>query len=183
MCGAYNTAVSGPPEHAESESPPAGGSGTTGTGVQGRILALDVGSKTIGLAVSDALGITAQGLETIRRRNKRTDFAALAGVIREYRVSELVVGYPLRLSGAEGRQSEKVSNFAEELRARFHLPVHLWDERLTSVEANRVLRQAELSIRKRAQAVDRLAAVLILQNYLEARGSRQSSVVCRQPEE
>src|SRR5512146_2166988 len=96
----------------------------------GRVLALDVGSKTIGLAVSDALGITAQGLQTIRRQNKRTDFVALERVIRDHDVCELVVGYPLRLSGATGRQSEKVSAFAEELRARFQLPVHLWDERL-----------------------------------------------------
>ena len=80
-------------------------------------------------------------------------------------------GTRLRMSGAEGRQSEKVAAFAEELRQRFSLPVHLWDERLTSVQANRLLREAELSIAKRAAAVDRMAAVLILQSYLDARGS------------
>ncbi len=134
-----------------------------------RVLGLDVGSKTIGMAVSDPLGITAQGLQTIRRKNKRLDFEQLAAVIREYQVSEIVVGYPLRLSGLEGTQSEKMQLFAEELRKKFGLPVHLWDERLTSSQANRVLREAELSIRKRGEAVDRMAAVLILQNWMEAR--------------
>jgi putative pre-16S rRNA nuclease len=133
-----------------------------------RILGLDVGSKTIGMAVSDPLGITAQGLETIRRKNKRTDFGLLERAIRDHDVREIVVGYPLRMSGTEGRQSEKVAAFAEELRRRFSLPVHLWDERLTSVQANRLLREAELSIAKRAAAVDRMAAVLILQSYLDA---------------
>jgi putative Holliday junction resolvase len=132
-------------------------------------LGLDVGSKTIGIAISDPLGITAQGLETIRRKNKRLDFEQLAQLVREYEVSEIVVGYPLRLSGAEGIQSEKMQAFAEELRKKFGLPVHLWDERLTSSQANRVLREAELSIAKRGKAVDRLAAVLILQNWMEAR--------------
>ncbi|MBZ5629521.1 MAG: Holliday junction resolvase RuvX [Acidobacteriia bacterium] len=133
-----------------------------------RILGLDVGSKTIGMAVSDPLGITAQGLETIRRKNKRTDFELLERAIREHDVREIVVGFPLRMSGQEGRQAEKVSAFADRLRARFQLPVHLWDERLTSVQANRLLREAELSIAKRAAAVDRMAAVLILQSYLDA---------------
>ena len=140
-----------------------------------RILGLDVGSKTIGLAVSDPLGITAQGLETIRRQNKRLDFEHLARIIQQYSVSEIVVGYPLRLSGAEGTQSEKMRQFAEELRKRFGLPVHLWDERLTSSEANRILREADLSIKKRAGAVDRMAAVLILQNWMEARNSALGS--------
>ncbi len=136
-----------------------------------RILGLDVGSRTIGLAVSDPLGITAQGLQTIRRKNKRTDFAQLAQIVKDYSVAEIVVGYPLRLSGAEGTQSEKMQLFAEELRKRFELPVHLWDERLTSSQANRLLREMELSIKKRGQAVDRMAAVLILQNWMEARES------------
>lgn len=140
----------------------------------GRILALDVGSKTIGRAVSDPLGITAQGLETIRRKNKRTDFEELQRTIAEYGVVQIVVGYPLHMSGAEGRQSQKMQEFAEELRRRFGLPVHLWDERLTSAEANRLLREAELSIRRRSQVVDRLAAVLILQSFMAARDSRRS---------
>ena len=135
-------------------------------------MALDVGSKTIGRAVSDPLGITAQGLETIRRKNKRTDFEELARTIADYGVNEIVVGYPLRLSGAEGSQSLKMKDFAEDLKRRFGLPVHLWDERLTSAQANRVLREAELSIQRRARAVDRMAAVLILQSFMEARSSR-----------
>lgn len=138
----------------------------------GRILALDVGSKTIGLAVTDALGITAQGLETIRRKNKRTDLAALKNVIERYEVTELVVGLPLRMSGAEGTQSGKIREFVAVLEKEFELPIHLMDERLTSVEANRVLRESEMSIKKRAGAVDRLAAVLILQSFLELQKSR-----------
>jgi len=137
-----------------------------------RILALDVGARRIGLAISDPLGITAQGLDTLRRTNKRTDLAHLESLIGEYKVAEIVVGYPLKMSGLPGAQAEKVSAFAEELRRRFRLPVHLWDERLTSAQANRVLRQSEISIRRRGRAVDRLAAVLILQNFLESRAAR-----------
>jgi putative holliday junction resolvase len=135
----------------------------------GRILGLDVGSRRIGIAVSDALGITAQGLDTLQRRNKRHDLAALELLIREYGVRQIVVGLPLRMSGAEGTQSAKMQVFAEELRKRFRLPVHLWDERLTSAEANRLLRETEISIEKRAKAVDRMAAVLILQGWMEGR--------------
>lgn len=135
----------------------------------GRILALDVGSHTIGMAVTDPLGITAQGLETLRRKNKRTDLAALGKVVRQYEVAEIVVGLPLRMSGEEGTQSGKMREFVVVLEKQFGLPVHLVDERLTSVEANRVLRESEMSIKKRAGAVDRLAAVLILQNFLEMR--------------
>jgi len=121
------------------------------------------------MAVSDPLGITAQGLETLQRHNKRRDLEALERVIREYAVTEIVVGLPLRMSGAEGTQSEKMQGFAEDLRKRFRLPVHLWDERLTSAEANRLLRETELSIEKRAKAVDRMAAVLILQGWMEGK--------------
>ncbi len=139
----------------------------------GRILALDVGSKTIGRAVSDPLGITAQGLETIRRKNKRTDFEQLARTIAEYDVREIVVGYPLHMSGAAGTQSLKMKEFAQELHQRFGLPVHLWDERLTSAQANRLLRETEMSIRRRAEVVDKMAAVLILQSFMEARSNRR----------
>ncbi len=120
--------------------------------------------------MSDPLGITAQGLETLERRNKRSDFAELERVIRQFGVKEIVVGLPLRMSGLEGRQAEKMQIFAEDLRKRFRLPVHLWDERLTSAEANRLLRETELSIEKRGKAVDRMAAVLILQGWMERRG-------------
>lgn len=137
----------------------------------GRILAIDFGSRRMGLAVSDALGITAQGLETLERKNKRSDFARLERTIREYQVTEIVLGNPLRMSGEEGTQSRKVAEFAEELRQRFVLPVHLWDERLTSSEANRLLRDAEVSLHKRSLAVDRMAATLILQSFLQARSA------------
>ena len=134
-----------------------------------RVLGLDVGSKTIGLAVSDPLGITAQGLPTLRRRNKRTDLGELQRLIQHYEISEIVVGLPLRMSGAEGTQAERMQLFAEELRQKFGLPVHLWDERLTSAEANRVLRDSEMSIKRRGEVVDRLAAVLILQSWMDCR--------------
>lgn len=135
----------------------------------GRVLGLDVGSRRIGVAVSDPLGITAQGLDTLQRTTKRHDFEHLQRVIQEFDVREIVVGLPLRMSGAEGIQSDKMQVFAEELRKRFRLPVHLWDERLTSVEANRLLREADLSIEKRGKAVDRMAAILILQGWMEHR--------------
>jgi putative holliday junction resolvase len=135
----------------------------------GRILGLDVGSRRIGVAVSDPLGITAQGLETLHRRNKRHDLEHLRRVIGEYQVKEIVVGLPLRMSGAEGTQADKMQAFAEELRKQFKLPVHLWDERLTSAEANRLLRETDLSIEKRGKAVDRMAAILILQGWMENR--------------
>ncbi|HLV89188.1 MAG TPA: Holliday junction resolvase RuvX [Candidatus Sulfotelmatobacter sp.] len=134
-----------------------------------RVLGLDVGLRRIGVAVSDPLGITAQGLETLHRKNKRHDLAYLDRVIREYDVREIVVGLPLRMSGAEGTQAEKIHAFADDLRKHFQLPVHLWDERLTSAEANRLLRETELSIEKRGKAVDRMAAILILQGWMESR--------------
>jgi putative Holliday junction resolvase len=134
-----------------------------------RILAIDHGSRRMGLAVTDALGITAQGLETLQRKNKRADFGRLERIIREYQIREIVLGNPLRMSGEEGTQSQKVAEFAEELRQRFRLPVHLWDERLTSAEANRLMREADVSLQKRALAVDRMAAVLILQSFMQSR--------------
>jgi putative Holliday junction resolvase len=169
----YNHAVSIEGQKAKEPSGPIEairGPASSKQGVARRILGLDVGSRRIGIAVSDPLGITAQGLDTLQRRNKRTDLAALDGVIRQYSVKEIVVGLPLRMSGAEGTQSDKMQVFAEELRKRFRLPVHLWDERLTSAEANRLLRETDLSIEKRAKAVDRMAAVLILQGWMENRG-------------
>ena len=121
--------------------------------------------------MSDPLGITAQGLPTIHRQNKRLDFESLREVIREHEITEIVVGYPLRMSGAEGAQAEKMRRFAEDLRERFGLPVHLWDERLTSAEANRLLRETEMSIRRRGEVVDQIAAVLILQSWMERRAT------------
>jgi len=134
-----------------------------------RILGLDVGARRIGIAISDPLGVTAQGIDTLHRKNKKYDLQHLNRVIREYEVQEIVVGLPLRMSGAEGIQAGKIQEFAEELRKRFKLPVHLWDERLTSAEANRLLRETDLSIEKRGKAVDRMAAILILQGWMDSR--------------
>lgn len=136
----------------------------------GRILGLDVGARRIGVAVTDPLGITAQGLETFQRKNKKYDLQYFRRIIRDYEIKEIVVGLPLRMSGAEGIQSEKMHAFADDLRKQFGLPVHLWDERLTSAEANRLLRETDLSIEKRGKAVDRMAAILILQGWMESRG-------------
>jgi len=143
-----------------------------GTPGHKRILALDVGAKRIGVAVTDPLGITAQGLDTIERQNKRRDLEALAQLMAKYEVREIVVGLPLRLSGAEGTQSEKMRRFADDLHAWFGVTVHLWDERWTSTEANRLLRETDLSIAKRGKAVDRMAAILILQSWMEAHPAR-----------
>jgi putative Holliday junction resolvase len=143
--------------------------------LEGRLLALDVGARRIGLAVSDPLGITAQGLETLQRKNKRTDLEKLDKVIREYTVTEIVVGYPLRMSGVASAQTGHVEAFAQDLEKRFGLPVHRWDERLTSVQAGRVLRESNISIEKRARAVDRLAAVLILQSFLDHRAMQREN--------
>lgn len=173
---AYNRAVdSGQKDPVFDDCVPAGSQSSTARPVAaGRILGLDVGSRRIGIAVSDPLGITAQGLETLQRRNKRYDFEQLQRVIQEYDVRQIVVGLPLRMSGAEGTQSEKMQGFAEDLRKRFRLPVHLWDERLTSAEANRLLRETDLSIEKRGKAVDRMAAILILQGWMEQRAAAAS---------
>src|SRR6266849_1689571 len=130
--------------------------------------ALPTRIMALGVAVSDPLGITAQGLDTIQRQNKRRDLEALRRLLAEYQIREVVVGLPLRLSGAEGTQSEKMRRFAEDLESQFGVTVHLWDERWTSTEANRLLRETDLSIEKRAKAVDRMAATLILQSWLEA---------------
>jgi putative Holliday junction resolvase len=141
---------------------------------QGRLLGMDVGARRIGLAVSDPLGITAQGIKTLERKNKKADFAQIEHILRHYGIREIVVGYPLKMSGEAGVQSEKMASFAEELRRRFSLPVHLWDERLTTAEAHRVLDETEMGVRRRRQVIDQMAAVLILQSFLEARGTATS---------
>ena len=133
-----------------------------------RILALDLGKKRIGLALSDPLGITAQGLPNMERRNKRGDLEMLAAIAAENEVGLFLVGNPLNMSGSEGRQSEWVKEFASALEQRTGLPVKLWDERLTTVAASRVLRESGIGVEKRARAVDRLAAVILLQSYLDS---------------
>ncbi len=134
----------------------------------GRVLALDLGKRRIGLAISDELGITAQGLETWQRTNMREDLAHLAKLVSDRNVDLLLMGNPIHMSGREGRQAEYTRDFAERLKERTGLPVVYWDERLTTVEAGRVLRQSGISIEKRARAVDRLSAVILLASYLDS---------------
>ncbi len=131
-------------------------------------MALDVGKKRIGIAVSDPLGITAQGLPNLERTRKRDDLAALARLAAEKEAGLILVGNPINMSGSEGRQSGWVREFAEALEHYTGIPVKLWDERLTTVEASRVLRESGMGIEKRAAAVDRLSAVILLQSYLDS---------------
>jgi putative Holliday junction resolvase len=133
-----------------------------------RILALDLGKRRIGLAISDPLGITAQGLPNLVRTRVRADLDVLEQLIREREVGLILLGNPINMRGSEGRQSGWVREFADALEKRTHVPVKLWDERLTSVEAGRVLRSSGISIEKRAAAVDRLSAVILLQSYLDS---------------
>jgi putative Holliday junction resolvase len=133
-----------------------------------RILALDLGKRRIGMAISDPLGITAQGLPNLERRNKRSDLADLSQLAREREVGLILMGNPINMRGSEGRQSGWVREFAAALEKYTGLPVKLWDERLTTVEASRVLRSSGISIEKRAAAVDRLSAVILLQSYLDS---------------
>src|SRR5260370_10173852 len=119
-----------------------------------RILALDLGKKRIGLAISDPLGITAQGLPNLVRTNKRSDLAALEQLVREREVSMFLMGNPINMGGAEGRQSAWVREFAAALETRTGLPVKLWDERLTTVEAGPGPRPRGITIAKRAAAAD-----------------------------
>lgn len=132
-----------------------------------RILAIDFGTRRIGLAVSDALGLTAQGLETLERTNLISDLDYICRLVKEYEVERVVLGNPLSARGEETEMSRRVASFAEKLRRRIPCEIILWDERLTSVEAGRVLREAGLGIEKRRRARDRLAAVLLLSNYLD----------------
>jgi len=139
--------------------------------VSGRILALDVGKKRIGLAVSDEMGWTAQGLDTLERTRIRDDLTRLKELAEQWNIETLLVGEPLRMSGETSRQSQYTREFAERLKEHLSLPVIFWDERLTSVEAERVLRETGASLEKRKQSIDRLAAVLLLESYLEYRGA------------
>ena len=133
---------------------------------KGRILALDLGKKRIGLALSDPLGITAQGLPTLQRVNIRTDLAALDRLATEYDVGLILLGLPLHMSGEEGRQSGYAREFGERLAERTGREVRLWDERLTTVEAQRVLKSSGISTQKRARAVDQLSAQILLDSFL-----------------
>ncbi|MFH1753358.1 MAG: Holliday junction resolvase RuvX [Candidatus Omnitrophota bacterium] len=135
-----------------------------------RTLALDVGSKRIGLAISDALGITAQGLETIERGDEH----ALENIIKERDVSEIVIGLPLNMDGTKGERAQDAILFAESLKNKFSMPVKMWDERLSTLHAEREMIRGDLSRKKRKRLNDMLAAQLILQNYMDAKKSRMA---------
>lgn len=130
-------------------------------------MALDVGSRTIGIACSDALLMTAQGIETIRRTSLENDFNRLRELISEYEVHELVVGMPKNMNGTKGERAEKTEEFVEKMKAVIDLPVTFWDERLSTVMAERQLIAADVSRKKRKGVIDKMAAVVILQGYLD----------------
>ena len=132
-----------------------------------RIMSLDVGSRTIGIACSDALLMTAQCIETIRRTSLEKDFNRLQELIAEYEVHELVVGMPKNMNGTKGERAEKTEEFVEKMKEVIDLPVSYWDERLSTVMAERQLIAADVSRKKRKSVIDKMAAVVILQGYLD----------------
>ena len=132
-----------------------------------RIMGLDIGSHTIGVAISDELGITAQGLKTLRRKSMDEDFKEIAGIIRQFEIEKIVVGLPKNMDGTLGRQAEIVLKWMKVLKDKIPIPVVTWDERLSTVGASKVLLEADLSRRKRKKVIDKVAAVLILQGYLD----------------
>lgn len=129
---------------------------------------MDLGKKRIGLAISDPLGVTAQGLDTLQRTRIRDDLDALAALMERYQVGLILMGHPMHMSGRESRQAIYTKEFAERLSLHCGVPVKYWDERWTSTAAERVLRESGISIEKRARAVDRLAAVILLESYLDS---------------
>ena len=135
-----------------------------------RILGLDVGAKTVGVAISDELGWTAQGITTIAIDEEAGDVGMdeLEKIIKQYEVEKIVVGLPKNMNGTIGPRGEASMRFADMLRERFLLPVVMWDERLSTMAAERVLLEADLSRRKRKKVVDKIAAVMILQGYLDS---------------
>ena len=134
-----------------------------------RILALDVGDKTIGVAASDALLITAQGVEVIRRTNLKRDLERLQQLVNEYEVHTIVIGLPKNMNGTIGERGEITQNFAQTVgKALPHVTIVLWDERLSTVAAQKSLIAADVSRAKRKQVIDKMAAVFILQGYLDS---------------
>ncbi len=135
-----------------------------------RIMGLDYGSKTVGVAVSDALGLTAQGVEIIRRRSEkrlRQTLARIDELIEEYQVGSIVLGFPKNMDNTIGDRAEKSLEFQEILKKRTGLPVVMWDERLTTIEANRTMTETRVRREDRKKYVDELAAMFILQGYLD----------------
>lgn len=133
-----------------------------------RILGLDIGDRTIGVAVSDPLGYTAQGITTIRRKNEDKDIEELIKLCTEYNVETIISGLPKNMNGTIGPQSEKVLQFCELLKTKIDIPIKMWDERLTTVAAQRAMLEADLSRAKRKKIVDKMAATYILQGYLDS---------------
>lgn len=135
-----------------------------------RIMALDVGESTLGIALSDPLGLTAQPLTTIRRVGPRKDLKALSELINRHEVDKIVVGLPLRLQGDAGPAAMETMSFVQRLEKSLVVPIVTWDERLTTVQAERALLEADVSRRRRKQIIDSVAAALILQSYLDSGG-------------
>ncbi|MCA9538502.1 MAG: Holliday junction resolvase RuvX [Myxococcales bacterium] len=140
-----------------------------------RTLGLDVGDKTVGVAVSDRLGIIAQGVTTLRRQSLKADLDALAALIAEHEVDRIVVGWPLQPNGRPGAQAARVERFADAVAAHTGLPIDRWDERMTTVLADRALREAGTRGARRREVVDKVAATLILQSWLDARPRSNTS--------
>ena len=132
-----------------------------------RTMGLDIGSHTIGVAVSDELGITAQGLKTIKRKSMGEDLMEIAAIIHQYGINKIVVGLPKNMNGTLGKQAEIVLQWINTLTEKIQVPIVTWDERLSTVAASKVLLEADLSRRKRKKVIDKLAAVLILQGFLD----------------
>lgn len=141
-----------------------------------RIMSLDVGSRTIGVACSDALFLTAQGLETIRRTSLEADFNRIRELIASYEVEEIVVGMPKNMNGTKGDRAIKTEEFVAKLKEVVDVPIAFWDERLTTVMAERSLIEADVSRKKRKAVIDKMAAVVILQGYLERRRNSRQEV-------
>ncbi len=133
-----------------------------------RVLCLDVGEKKIGVAVSDSLGFTAQGLGVINKKNRKDTLFQIGIYLEKYNVEEILLGLPLNMNGTSGPKVEEVISFKKVLENKFDLPVKTWDERLTTVTAHKALLEADVSRSKRKKVVDKLAAVLILEGYLQA---------------
>lgn len=144
--------------------------------VRDRIMGLDFGSKTVGVAVSDGLGLTAQGVEIIRRESEsklRRTLARIQELIEEYSVTKIVLGFPKNMNNTVGDRGEKSLAFRETLEKRTGLPVEMWDERMTTVSANRTLMEAKVRRKKRKDYVDQIAAVYILQGYLDRNQNKE----------
>ena len=138
-----------------------------------RILGLDYGTKTTGVAVCDPLGLTAQGLEIIRRTdefNLKTTINRIEELCKDYQVEKIILGFPKNMNNTVGPRGEMTLVFKKKLEKVLHIPIELWDERLTTVSAEQMLIEADVSRAKRKQVIDKIAAVLILQNYLDYQG-------------